>query len=291
MALRHRTPTASGGISAGQGQAEQEQAGQEQEEAGQEEAGLPEPASQQSAASGHRGRFWPAVRVAISGIAALALLGGAIVAWQQARTEQTRKPTAAELSAAAQAGLVQHWERVAAGVTFPAGLGYDSDQGGRETATRVGIAAGSDCTTAIDRTLAALVAQYRCRAAVRASYTDQLSGTVYTIGVLAFPSAAAAQGFYEALPQPAFPAAGLHALALPGTAAARFTDAARQLSAAAQAGPYAVLAVAGYADGRPAAATGERRDSAFSSASQLAEEVLPGSPAAVNCADTAEWSC
>jgi hypothetical protein len=50
--------------------------------------------------------------------------------------------------------------------------------------------------------------------------------------------------------------------------------------------------VAGYADGRPAAATGERRPSVFAPATQLAAEVstpLP-QPVTVNCAGR-EWSC
>ena len=87
-------------------------------------------------------------------------------------------------------------------------------------------------------------------------------------------------------------AAALRALALPGTASARFTPAARQTATARQDGPYVLLTVAGYADGRPAAATGEFNPVAFSAAPQLARQILAplNQPAVVNCARR-QWSC
>ncbi len=89
-----------------------------------------------------------------------------------------------------------------------------------------------------------------------------------------------------------YPATGLRALAIPGTAAALFDDAARQASAAQLAGPYVVLAVAGYADGRPANAADERRDSVFDPASQLVSAVAAplARPVTVRCGTT-EWAC
>jgi hypothetical protein len=128
---------------------------------------------------------------------------------------------------------------------------------------------------------------------VRASYIDALDGVVYTIGVLAFPDATAAAKFYNQMPAGGFPATGLRALALPGTPAAMFDDAARQASAAKHTGPYVLLAVAGYADGRSASSTGERRPSAFAPAGQLLTAVAaPLSQAEiVNCQNTSEWSC
>ena len=50
--------------------------------------------------------------------------------------------------------------------------------------------------------------------------------------------------------------------------------------------------MAGYADGRPAAATGEFNPVAFSAAPQLARQILAplNQPAVVNCARR-QWSC
>jgi hypothetical protein len=50
--------------------------------------------------------------------------------------------------------------------------------------------------------------------------------------------------------------------------------------------------VAGYADGRPASATGEHRPSVFAPASQLAGELLAplSRPVTVDCASR-EWEC
>jgi hypothetical protein len=224
-------------------------------------------------------------------IAAAACLCGAVAAGSAALAESTREPTQAELTLAGNTGLARLWQRETAGQLFPATIGYDNDDGARQTAARLAISPATDCTTAVDHTLMALAVRYHCQAGLRASYADQPRGTVYTIGVLAFPGAAQAKAFYAALPQPAFPATGLNALAVPGTAAARFGDAARQLALWNQAGPYVVLAVAGYADGRPAAATGEQDTALFGPEDQLIYAVLPPSQVRVDCADTAEWSC
>jgi hypothetical protein len=85
---------------------------------------------------------------------------------------------------------------------------------------------------------------------------------------------------------------GLRALGLPGTPAAAFTDAARQATSGSLAGPYVVLTVAGYADGRPAGTAREPRASEFSPATQLSAAIgAPlAQPVAVSCT-AREWSC
>ena len=67
---------------------------------------------------------------------------------------------------------------------------------------------------------------------------------------------------------------------------------ARQAWAVRQAGPYVLVTVAGYTDGRSAAATGERRLSVFAPAGQLAQDILTplARPAKVDCASRA-WAC
>jgi subtilisin family serine protease len=232
------------------------------------------------------------VRIIACALAAVVGLAVAVVAGQQAHAQLIRKPTPAELSAAAAAGVAQRWERVPAGEIFPASIGYTSDLQTRETASRVGIAPDDACAAAVDTTLASQAQRDGCVAALRADYTDQLRGAVYTLGVLAFGSTAGASDFYYKVPLASYPATGLRALALPGTPAALFGDAARQAAAAQLAGPYVVLAVAGYADGRPASAADERRDSVFDPATHLVAAIAAplAKQVTVRCG-TAEWAC
>jgi type VII secretion-associated serine protease mycosin len=216
----------------------------------------------------------------------------AVTASDRAHAEQARKPTPAEISAAGAAGVAQRWERTPAGVIFPASIRYTSDLFTHETASRAGIAPGTSCAAALDGTLRRPAESDGCVAGIRADYTDELNGSVYTLGVLAFPTASEASRFYNAVPAGGYPATGLHALAIGGTAAALFTDRARQAAAAQQAGPYVVLAVAGYADGRPALASDERRDTVFDPASQLVSAIAAplARPVAVRCGSS-EWVC
>ena len=231
-------------------------------------------------------RIAACVTAAVAGVAVATFAGG------QAYAAQTRQPTKAELSAAVAAGVAQRWERVAAGQVFPAVTGYTTSLRTKETATRVGIDPRTACAQAVDGTLLGQAERDGCVAGVRADYADQLAGSVYTVGVLVFPTPAKADAFYARLPLVSYPATGLRALAIPGTAAALFDDAARQASAAQLAGPYVVLAVAGYADGRPANAADERRDSVFDPASQLVSAVAAplARPVTVRCGTT-EWAC
>ena len=247
---------------------------------------LPAPARR---ARGTRGR---AIGITVCAAAAAISLVIAVISGARAHAEAARKPTPAELSAAAAVGVTQRWERLAAGQIFPARIGYSTDLLTKEAATRLGISPSAACSTSVDGTLTALASRFGCRAGVRASYADQLQGAVYTVGVLAFPDTKAAGSFYNQMPGDSFPATGLRAFAVAGTAAARFGDAARESATAQLTGPYVVLVVAGYADGRPAAAAGERRDSVFTPETQVASAVVArlAGPQAVNCGSP-EWSC
>ena len=232
------------------------------------------------------------MRIIACAVAAPLGLAVAIAAGGRAHAELVRRPTTAELSAAAATGAAQRWEREPAGQIFPASIAYTTSLSTTETASRVGIAPGDACAAAVDGTLASQAQRDGCVAALRADYTDQLRGAVYTLGVLAFGSTARASGFYDNLPSAQYPATGLRALAMPGTPAALFGDAARQLAIAQLAGPYVVLAVAGYADGRPASTDSERRDVVFDPASQLVTAIAAplAKPVTVRCGG-AEWTC
>lgn len=224
--------------------------------------------------------------------AACCCLAIAIVAGTAAHAQLTRKPTAAERSAAAAAAVAGRWRSWPAGRIFPATLGYGTGLLTREKARRVGIEAAAGCETAMQHGFAVRAVRDGCRAALRATYSGELEGVVYTIGVLAFGGGPAASAFRRSLRPHGSHVIGLRAAAFAGTASARFTDAARQASAARQRGPYVVVVVAGYADGRSAAATGERRASVFAPAAQLAAAVLAplAAPARVNCGSPA-FSC
>jgi hypothetical protein len=82
---------------------------------------------------------------------------------------------------------------------------------------------------------------------LRATYTDQTQSLAVTVGVAVLPSARAASESALAVGGPA----PLHAVRFRRTGAAAFGDQAAQLRWDRAAGPYLVLAAAGYADGRP----------------------------------------
>jgi hypothetical protein len=194
----------------------------------------------------------------------------------------------------------------------------------------MGISPLTGCAAGLDPVAGAAAARQGCQAVLRATYTDQLQGIVWTVGVVAFrgPGAAAAfvralagsqpltsrppgnrppggaavrQGYLRTLPSLrtptgtlviSGPAGGVRALAIPQSAAGLFTDRARQLVTGWQQGPYAVLATAGYADGRPARTGLEERPSVFRPAGQLATGVLAPLvvPVLVRCQSPA-WQC
>jgi hypothetical protein len=80
---------------------------------------------------------------------------------------------------------------------------------------------------------------------------------------------------------------------LPGTPAALFSDKARQVSLVRVTGPYVVLAVAGYSDGRPASQAAQPRPTVFAGPenSLVAAVVKPlAAPEQVQCG-TKEWTC
>jgi hypothetical protein len=226
------------------------------------------------------------------GVIAAGSLGMAIEAARYAHDESTRRPTAGEIAQARTTAIAQRWERLPARLIFPAAVAYTTAQDTTEAATRLGISAGDSCKQSLDDTVAGAAQRYGCLAVLRASYADELGGTVYTVGVVVFPSNADARGFARSVPAGTYPATGLNALAVSGTAAARFTNPGRQTATSRVTGPYVVLAVSGYADGRPAGSAAEPRDSVFGPAGRLvAAAVSPlAAPERVSCG-TPEFTC
>jgi hypothetical protein len=236
----------------------------------------------------HRG-----LAITLTAFGGVCCLLAAVLAGRAAIAQQTRRPTAAERAAAAATAVARRWRAWPAGRIFPATLDYTTKLLDNETARRVGISPDDQCAAALGPALAGPARRDGCRAGLRASYVDELQGVVYTTGVLAFPSPAKARAFDRGLPSARPLAAALRALAFPGTAAARFADDARQTATARQDGPYVLLTVAGYADGRPAATTGQYDKMAFAAAGQLTRAILVPltRPAVVDCAATRQWSC
>ncbi|MGH3165442.1 MAG: S8 family serine peptidase, partial [Trebonia sp.] len=224
----------------------------------------------------------------------VAALGLAIAGFGgvQARALLTRRPTRAELAAATAAGQAQLWEREDLDAVFPAALGYQTDLQTKEKATRLAIGTGRDCAAAVDATLRRLASRNHCVAGLRATYADALGGIVYTLGVLAFKDDADASSFYYGVSTSNYPATGLNAMPVAGTAAALFGDKQRQSSDAQLADSYVVLAVGGYADGQAAQAGAERRDEVFDPEDYLVSTVAARlvTPITVRCG-TPEWAC
>ncbi|HEX4834393.1 MAG TPA: hypothetical protein VH478_25240 [Trebonia sp.] len=233
-----------------------------------------------------------AALTAACAVIAAASLGLAVQAARSAHVQAARGPSAAELDQAERTAVAQRWERLPLGQVFPAAVGYATAAGAPGTATRLGIGAGDDCMGALDGPLQATAASLGCQGGLRATYADEPGGTVYTVGVLAFPDDTAAGQFAAVLPPPSYPATVLNALPLPGTAAARFGDPGRQFLVRRVAGPYVILAVSGYADGRPARPEAQPGPGAFAAAAPIAAAVAAplSRPGAVDCADP-EFQC
>ena len=221
-------------------------------------------------------------------LAAVGSLAVAIAAGISAHAMLVQKPTSAQRTAAAEQAVVQRWREWPAGRIFPERLSYNTGLLTTETATRVVISPQDSCASALSGGTAALAGRDHCQAGLRATYVDQLQGILYTVGVLAFPSAREAAAFTANLPA----RAEVLPLAMPGTASSRFGPASRQASTARHDGPFVVLTTAGYSDGEPAGAGQESRASVFAPASQLAAEIAKplAQSTTVNCSSP-EWSC
>jgi type VII secretion-associated serine protease mycosin len=96
-----------------------------------------------------------------------------------------------------------------------------------QTLVRVGVSPPAACASALDPPLAARVAAHRCRAVLRATYTNQVQSLVATAAIVALDDATADSGSL-----PSRPAGGVRVAAFPNTAAAAFTDQRRVVSAA-----------------------------------------------------------
>lgn len=222
----------------------------------------------------------------------MACLAVAVASGIVAVKTATRPPTPAERAAAAATAVADRWQTWTAGRIFPAVLRYSTSLLTTERASRVAIGTQTACASAVDPPFAALATRNHCTAGLRATYLDQLQGIVYTIGVLAFPTARRAAAFSAGLSADRTAAFALRALALPGTASSLFSPEARQAATTRLAGPFVILTVAGYANGEPAGSGQETRAEIFAPASELSADIGEplAAPVQVDCRSP-QWAC
>jgi hypothetical protein len=159
------------------------------------------------------------------------------------------------------------WRAMPAGQIFPASVQYTLPSTVIQAypplelqAERVAIAPQAACTMAAmtDAAAVAVLRKEGCAAVLRATYIDQTSSFVVTVGVAVFASTSAATAASGDLARPALAAerdsgpvpAGVRTVHFTGPAGVLY-DYSRQISAAVTAGPYLVMYAAGYSDGRP----------------------------------------
>jgi hypothetical protein len=206
-----------------------------------------------------RGRWLGSV-VLLAGCAALVVSGYQVYSGTRPRTftpSQQRQIMGWEVAA--------RWRQLPAGTIFPASMTYSPPpalaDGGKLTlsARRLAIATQKPCPQATDQAAAAIFGRTGCEAVLRSTYEDETGTFLATVGIAAFPTAAQASAAQQALSSPQLAqvgnfdvvAPGVQAAAFPGTPAAGFDNARRQLSATVLAGPYVVMYTVGYADNRP----------------------------------------
>src|ERR1700685_1733044 len=107
---------------------------------------------------------------------ALCCRGRGVTAESSAHAALTRPPTAAERSAAAAAEVAGRWRAWPAGRIFPARLRYNTALRTTETARAVGLSPGPGCAASVPAAAGGRELLAGCRAALRATYADQLQG-------------------------------------------------------------------------------------------------------------------
>ncbi len=194
-------------------------------------------------------------RAAASVALILGILGFAISAVGLAIAVLPRHFTAGEQQQILSWEVGGRWRAMAAGQIFPAMVRYTLPSTVIQDyppldlqAVRVAIAPQAACTTAAvtDAAAAEILRNEGCAAVLRATYIDQTSSFVVTVGVAVLASTSAATAASGDLAQPS----GVRTVHF-GGAASYLYDYSRQISSAITAGPYLVMYAAGYSDGRP----------------------------------------
>jgi hypothetical protein len=157
--------------------------------------------------------------------------------------------------------MARRWRVLPAGKIFPAVVSYTVSAAALEgtasltlQAQRLGISPQENCSAAVTTAAASVLDHSGCSTAFQATYVDSSGSMVATLVVAVLPGSSAASSAAHALRAPTYGTAGpAEAFPVPGTPAAGFGDAERQLSHVDAAGPYVILSTAGFTDGRTGA--------------------------------------
>jgi hypothetical protein len=198
-------------------------------------------------------------RFAVFSLLLVVALGGlAVAAVGIAHGLLPRQFTAAQRRQISNWEMERRWRVLPAGKIFPASVSYrvpsaDLNASGDLTlhAQRLAISPAESCSGAFSTAAEHVLSRLGCSTALQATYLDASGSMVATITVAVLPGSAAASAAYNGLPDTAAGDAGpAQAFPVPGTAAAGFGEAERQLSSDVAAGPYVILSTAGFADDR-----------------------------------------
>lgn len=196
----------------------------------------------------------------------LVALGGLAVAAAGIRAQlKPRTFTPAQQARIRAWEVARRWQTTPKTALFPAVIGYrltlgSSSQGRLSlSASRLAIAPQASCADAAGATvrLMALLRKEGCAALLRSTYADSSSSFVVTAGIAVLRSRAGALAAAHYLTRGQTVGEGglstqlvLRPYRVGGGPAALFEYPQRQISWVVAAGPYLVLATAGYADGR-----------------------------------------
>jgi hypothetical protein len=131
---------------------------------------------------------------------------------------------------------------------------------GRAQWHRIGISEKTGCEDGLSGATASEAEKLGCEAVLRATYVDPTGNTVATVALIVLPEGDSVKNemstFFDGEKEKSDPGPGVKAYAVPGTIAARWSDARSNGSAGASVTgmyvPYALMASAGAVDGRKA---------------------------------------
>ncbi|MEV4102893.1 hypothetical protein AB0J42_21780 [Nonomuraea sp. NPDC049649] len=185
----------------------------------------------------------------IVALSAVVVLLGTVGLFQETRS---RPLTPEEQNRYKQEEIARRWQAWPTTGIFPEELKYLGLDRAQQYARRVGIAPEAACREAVDEAVGAILAEHGCVSMLRATYVDQTSTFVFTVGVAVLENEEARFAAGAELTQD--DRVGVLPVAFPGTVTERFGTEQRQRTGWVGAGPYIVFTTAGYADGRTRAA-------------------------------------
>lgn len=186
---------------------------------------------------------------AIVAVSAVVVLLGTVGLFRETRS---RPLTAEEQNRYKQEEIARRWQAWPTTGIFPEELKYLGLDRAQQYARRVGIAPEAKCRDAVDPAVGAILEEHGCVSMLRATYVDQTSTFVFTVGIAVLEDEEARVSAGAELTQD--DRVGVLPVAFPGTVTERFGAQQRQRTGWVGAGPYIVFTTGGYADGRTRAA-------------------------------------